>query len=128
MVKRYLFIICILSMSLTLSAGMKDSKPNFWLTIHLPGIEDSVQIRMMEKENTWSAPSLLIARHGKAKTKFHLSEPVQMVVMGMRQLALPIVRNLRSDWIDYSPKYPDSSRAFIWYPADRMDMTKPDGN
>ena len=84
MVKRYLFIICILSMSLTLSAGMKDSKPNFRLTIHLPGIEDSVQIRMMEKENTWSAPSLLIARHGKAKTKFHLSEPVQMVVMGMK--------------------------------------------
>ena len=81
MVKRYLFIICILSMSLTLSAGMKDSKPNFWLTIHLPGIEDSVQIRMMEKENTWSAPSLLIARHGKAKTKFHLSEPVQMVLI-----------------------------------------------
>ena len=55
-------------------------------------------------------------------------EVSKMVVMGMRQLALPIVRNLRPDWMDYDPKYPDSPDTFVWYPADRMDVTKPDGN
>ena len=55
-------------------------------------------------------------------------EVSKMVVMGMSQLALPIVRNLRPDWMDYDPKYPDSPDTFVWYPADRMDVTKPDGN
>ena len=55
-------------------------------------------------------------------------EVAKMVVMGMKQLALPVVGHLQAEWMDYDPKNPDKPDAFVWYPAERMDMTKPDGN
>jgi hypothetical protein len=51
-----------------------------------------------------------------------------MVVMGMKQLQLPMVGELRTDWSDFSPKQPDDPDKFVWYPAQKQDVTKPDGN
>ena len=55
-------------------------------------------------------------------------EVAKMVVMGMKQLGLPFVQHLREDWQDFDPLHPDAPDAFRWYPADKQNMTKPDGN
>ena len=52
----------------------------------------------------------------------------KMVVMGMKQLNLPIVKYLRSDWKDYNPAQPDDYNKFVWYNSVQQDVTKPDGN
>lgn len=52
----------------------------------------------------------------------------KMVVMGMKQLNLPIVNYLRSDWKDYDPAHPDDFNKYVWYTSIMVDVTKPDGN
>ena len=55
-------------------------------------------------------------------------EVAKMVVMGMKRLELPIVGQIRGDWLDFDPLHPDDPEAFRWYPADKQGVTKPDGN
>ena len=55
-------------------------------------------------------------------------EVAKMVVMGMKQLQLPMVGELRTDWSDFNPKQPDDPDKFVWYPVQKQDVTKPDGN
>lgn len=55
-------------------------------------------------------------------------EIAKMVVMGMKQLNLPIVKYLRSDWKDFNPAQPDDYNKFVWYNSVHQDVTKPDGN
>lgn len=55
-------------------------------------------------------------------------EVAKMVVMGMKRLGLPFVGEIREDWLDFDPTHPDSPDTFLWYPANKQDMTKPDGN
>lgn len=55
-------------------------------------------------------------------------EVAKMVVMGMKQLDLPLVQYLRSTWVDYNPASPDDFTKFVWYPSNDLDVTKPDGN
>ena len=55
-------------------------------------------------------------------------EVAKMVVMGMKQLNLPIVKYLRSDWKDFNPAQPDDYNKFVWYNSVQQDVTKPDGN
>ncbi len=54
-------------------------------------------------------------------------EVAKMVVMGMKELHLPLVANLRDDWKDFFPAQPDDWRAFKCYPASMTDTTKPLG-
>lgn len=55
-------------------------------------------------------------------------EVAKMVVMGMKQLNLPVVKELRNDWKDFDPAHPDDWKTFYWYGAVKADVTKPDGN
>ena len=55
-------------------------------------------------------------------------EIAKMVVMGMKQLNLPVVKYLRSDWKDFNPAQPDDYNKFVWYNSVQQDVTKPDGN
>ena len=55
-------------------------------------------------------------------------EVAKCVVMGMRQLQLPIVRFLRPEWQDFDPAQPDDWRTFKWAPSPIQDIVKPDGN
>jgi len=55
-------------------------------------------------------------------------EVAKMVVMGMKQLGLPMTDQLRADWMDFDPRQPDDPDQFVWYPAQKQDVTKPDGN
>ena len=55
-------------------------------------------------------------------------EVAKMVVMGMKQHNLPMLKGLRTDWQDFDPKHPDDVDAWHWYPAPAMEVRKPDGN
>ena len=55
-------------------------------------------------------------------------EVAKCVVMGMKQLQLPIVKYLRSDWQDFDPAHPDDWKTFKWAPSRIVDNVKPDGN
>ena len=55
-------------------------------------------------------------------------EVAKMVVMGLKRLGLPIVGQIREDWLDYDPKYPDNPEDFQWYPANKQGLLKPDGD
>jgi len=55
-------------------------------------------------------------------------EVAKCVVMGMKQLQLPIVQYLRPDWRDFDPTQPDDWRTFQWAPSRIVENAKPDGN
>ena len=55
-------------------------------------------------------------------------EVAKMVVMGMKQLQLPIIGELNTEWQDFDAAHPDDPDAFVWYQAQKQDVTKPDGN
>ena len=59
---------------------------------------------------------------------FGAYEVAKCVVMGMKQLNLPIVQYLRSDWQDFDPTHPDDWRTFQWAPSPMKENNKPDGN
>jgi lysophospholipase L1-like esterase len=50
------------------------------------------------------------------------------VVMGMKQLNLPVVQYLRADWQDFNPAQPDDWKTFKWAPSRISENVKPDGN
>ena len=55
-------------------------------------------------------------------------EVAKCVVMGMKQLNLPIVQYLRADWQDFNPAQPDDWKTFKWAPSRISENVKPDGN
>jgi lysophospholipase L1-like esterase len=55
-------------------------------------------------------------------------EVAKCVVMGMKQLNLPIVKYLRPEWQDFNPSQPDDWKTFKWAPSRLQDIVKPDGN
>ena len=59
---------------------------------------------------------------------FGAYEVAKCVVMGMKQLGLPIVQYLRKDWQDFDPNHPDNWQEFKWTPSRIVENAKPDGN
>ena len=59
---------------------------------------------------------------------FGAYEVAKCVVMGMKQLGLPIVQYLRKDWQDFDPNHPDNWQEFKWAPSRIVENAKPDGN
>ena len=55
-------------------------------------------------------------------------EVAKMVVMGMKQLQLPVIGELKTEWQDFDAAHPDDPDVFVWYQAQKQDVTKPDGN
>jgi lysophospholipase L1-like esterase len=55
-------------------------------------------------------------------------EVAKMVVMGMKQLQLPFISELKPEWRDFDVTHPDNPDTFVWYQAQKQDVTKPDGN
>ena len=55
-------------------------------------------------------------------------EVAKCVVMGMKQLNLPVVQYLRADWQDVNPAQPDDWKTFKWAPSRISENVKPDGN
>jgi len=59
---------------------------------------------------------------------FGAYEVAKCVVMGIKQLHLPLVNYLRPDWQDFNPAAPDEWQTFRWAPSPMTESTKPDGN
>lgn len=59
---------------------------------------------------------------------FGAYEVAKCVVMGIKQLNLPLVQYLRDDWKDFDPTHPDDWKTFKWAPSRIVENTKPDGN
>ncbi len=59
---------------------------------------------------------------------FGAYEVAKCVVMGMKQLQLPVVKYLRSDWVDFNPAQPDDWKTFQWAESPMTENVKPDGN
>ena len=55
-------------------------------------------------------------------------EVAKCVVMGIKELNLPIVQYLCPDWQDFNPAQPDDWRTFYWAPSPMRENNKPDGN
>ena len=55
-------------------------------------------------------------------------EVAKCVVMGIKQLQLPLAKMLRPDWKDFDPAHPDDWQTFKWVPARNAEIVKPDGN
>lgn len=59
---------------------------------------------------------------------FGAYEVAKCVVMGMKQLNLPVVKYLRNDFQDFDPAHPDDWKTFKWADSPMTENTKPDGN
>ncbi|MBQ2587126.1 MAG: rhamnogalacturonan acetylesterase, partial [Bacteroidaceae bacterium] len=59
---------------------------------------------------------------------FGAYEVSKMVVMGLKQLNIPFVKELRIDWKDFNPAQPDAVDQWKWYDSTMVDTKKPDGN
>ncbi|MBQ9637456.1 MAG: rhamnogalacturonan acetylesterase [Prevotella sp.] len=55
-------------------------------------------------------------------------EVAKMVVQGFADLQLPIASHVRKDFSSFDPAEPDNPDEFVWYPAQRFETKKPDGN
>ena len=76
-------------------------------------------------------PKEMYGRELADNTHFNPSgayEVAKCVVMGMKQLGLPIMQYLRADWQDFDPAHPDDWRTFQWAPSRIVENVKPDGN
>ncbi|MBO4850158.1 MAG: rhamnogalacturonan acetylesterase [Prevotella sp.] len=91
------------------------------------GYEDSKKALVHYPANTYPGQDKALADNTHFNP-YGAYEVAKMVVMGMRQLGLPVVKGLRPDWQDYDPSRPDDPATFIWHPAKALDTKKPDGN
>ncbi len=55
-------------------------------------------------------------------------EIAKMVVMGLKNINIPLVKSLRGDWQDFDPSKPDDPKTFVWYMSTGSSLVKPDGN
>ena len=91
------------------------------------GFEDSKKALVHYPANTYPGQDKPLADNTHFNP-YGAYEVAKMVVMGMKQLQLPLVKSLRADWCDYNPAAPDDPGLFKWYDAKIQDTVKPDGN
>lgn len=92
------------------------------------GFEDSKRALVHYPANTFPNQEQALADNTHFNP-YGAYQIAKMVIMGMKELGLPIVSHLRADWQDYDPTSPDDFNAFPWYLSpNKSDVTKPDGN
>lgn len=91
------------------------------------GYENSKRALVHYPANTFPNQPKALADNTHFNT-YGAFEVAKMVVTGMKQLGLPLVKNIRSDFKDFDPMHPDDWKTFKWIPAPSTDIVKPDGN
>lgn len=91
------------------------------------GEEDSKHALVHYPAHTWPKQGKALADNTHFNP-YGAYEVSKMIVMGMKQLGLPLVSHLRSDWKDFDPAQPDDFKTWHWFPSAMIDMTKPAGN
>ncbi len=91
------------------------------------GFEDSKRALVHYPANTFPDQPQALADNTHFNP-YGAYEVAKCVVMGMKQLNLPLVQYLRDDWRDFDPAHPDDWQTFLWTPARNAEIVKPDGN
>ena len=91
------------------------------------GVEDSKHSLVHYPANTFEGQTKELADNTHFNP-FGAYEVAKCVIMGMKDLKLPILNHLRPDWQDFDPAKPDDWKTFKWAPARAYDLVKPDGN
>ncbi|MCQ2132851.1 MAG: rhamnogalacturonan acetylesterase [Bacteroidaceae bacterium] len=91
------------------------------------GEEGSKQLLVHYPANTFPDQPTALADNTHFNT-FGAYELSKCIVMGIKQLGLPIAKYLRHDWTDFSPVMPDDPKLWNWPMVGVAEMTKPDGN
>lgn len=91
------------------------------------GYEDSKRALVHYPANTFPGQERELADNTHFNP-YGAYEVAKCVVMGMKQLQLPITQYLRPDWQDFDPAHPDDWRTFQWAPSLMLENAKPDGN
>ncbi len=91
------------------------------------GFEDSKRALVHYPANTFVGQDKPLADNTHFNP-YGAYEVAKMVVMGMKQHQLPMLKALRDDWQDFNPCQPDDFNAWHWYPAPSIEVRKPDGN
>jgi lysophospholipase L1-like esterase len=91
------------------------------------GFEGSKKALVHYPAGTWPGQEKKLEDNTHFNT-YGAYEVAKMVVMGMKELRLPITQNLRADFPVFSPSQPDDPDTFKWAPARRYEIVKPDGN
>lgn len=91
------------------------------------GYENSKRLLVHYPANTFPNQPKALADNTHFNT-FGAYEVAKCVVMGIKELNLPITKYLRSEWIDFDPSKPDNWEEFKWAPSRMVVMVKPDGN
>lgn len=91
------------------------------------GYEDSKRALVHYPANTFPGQDRVLADNTHFNT-FGAYEVAKMVVMGMKKLNLPLLKDLRPEFKNFDPKNPDDWKTFKWAPAKNANLLKPDGN
>ena len=91
------------------------------------GYEDSKRALVHYPANTFPGQNEALADNTHFNP-YGAYEVAKMVVMGIKELKLPLANNIRTDFTDFDPKHPDNWKTFKWAPAKNADIVKPDGN
>lgn len=92
------------------------------------GFEDSKKALVHYPANTFPGQDKPLADNTHFNP-YGAYEIAKMVVMGMKQIGLPVVKHLQNGWTDFDPTQPDDFDRLEWFLSpNRADVTKPDGN
>ncbi len=91
------------------------------------GYEDSKRALVHYPANTFPGQNEALADNTHFNP-YGAYEVAKMVVMGIKELKLPLADDIRADFTDFDPKHPDNWKTFKWVPAKNVDIMKPDGN
>lgn len=91
--------------------GVEDSKHSL---VHYPAGTFPNQASKFEDNTHWNP--------------FGAFEISKMIVKGIKDLNLPLVKYIRPDYQDYNPAQPDDWKTFHWNCGPFIDIVKPDGN
>lgn len=91
------------------------------------GYENSTKALVHYPANTFPGQTTALADNTHFNP-YGAYEVSKMVVMGLKEMNSPLVKDLRSDWKDFSPSQPDDYTKWHWAPSVVFETAKPDGN
>lgn len=91
------------------------------------GAEDSKRLLVHYPANTYPGQAKEFAdnTHFNAFGAYEISK---LIIRGMKQLNLPVLKYLKQGYADLDPSQPDDWKAFKWNDSPFIDVVKPDGN
>lgn len=91
------------------------------------GSDGSRQLLVHYPANTFPDQPQALADNTHFNT-FGAYEIAKCIVMGIKQLHLPFLSSLRTDWTDFQPTHPDDPQQWNWPLAGIAQVQRPDGN